>query len=308
MEPLDADACMNEPRASSHYYFSQRLRLHYLDWGNGTRPPMLLVHGVQDHCHTWDFLANRFIDTHHVVVPDLRGHGDSDWNRGSAYRHSDYVYDLVRLIEQRRLHGCVLIAHSMGATVAAQLAGAWPGLVSKLVLLEGVGLWPGWYEGMLSPEKFRTWEQQMLKLADRVPRRYPSLEAACERMRQVNPNLDASIARHLTVHGSHQNEDGSYSWKFDNYTHSPSLYPMPEADTVALWKSVASPTLILNAKQGFSHRIGQDSTIRHFQDARMLDIDGAGHWLHHDQLDTVVAHIDQFLGLHRTVAMTDHSS
>lgn len=287
---------MSERRASSHNYWSLRQRLHYLDWGNGEKPPMLLVHGVQDHAHTWDFFAPHFYDHFHVVAPDLRGHGDSDWNRGSAYRHTDYVYDLVRLIEQRKLHGCVLVAHSMGATIAALLAGAWPALVSKLVLLEGVGLWPGWFADMSVPEKLQAWEKQLHTLADRSPKRYPTLEAAWQRMQQVNPQLDAGIARHLTVHGSHQNEDGSWSWKFDNYTHAPSLYSIPESDIVALWKNVSCPTLILNARQGYPHRIGQDGTDAHFQNVSLHDINDAGHWLHHDQLGDVVKHVRDFLG------------
>jgi pimeloyl-ACP methyl ester carboxylesterase len=286
---------VKEVRASSHYYYSQRLRLHYLDWGNVQARPMLLVHGVQDHAHTWDFLAQHFLEHYHVVVPDLRGHGDSDWNRGSAYRHSDYVYDLVRLIEQRRLGGCVVVAHSMGATLAALLAGAFPELVHRLVLLEGVGLWPGWFTGMSADAKLRAWEKQMHGLADRSPRRYPTLEAACLRMQQVNPQLSAAIARHLTVHGSHQNEDGSYSWKFDNYTHSPSLYSIPEVDTIALWQRVACPTLILNAMQGYPHRIGHDGTDCHFRDLVLQDVDGAGHWLHHDRLPVIADHIRTFL-------------
>jgi len=286
---------VSERRASSHFYWSQRLRLHYLDWGVPEAPPMLLVHGVQDHAHTWDFLAPHFYENLHLVAPDLRGHGDSDWNRGSAYRHLDYVYDLVRLIEQRSLQGCVVVAHSMGATVAALLAGGWPHLVSKLVLLEGVGRWPGWFADMGVAQKLQAWEKQVHALADRIPRRYPTLEAAWQRMQQVNPQLDAAIARHLTIHGSHQNEDGSWSWKFDNNTHSPSLYYIPESDTVALWKNITCPVLILNAKQGYPHRIGQDGTFEHFQTASLHDIDSAGHWLHHDQPDAVIAHIRSFL-------------
>ena len=37
------------PNPTSHSYFSERLRLHYLDWGNPDKPTMLLLHGVQDH-------------------------------------------------------------------------------------------------------------------------------------------------------------------------------------------------------------------------------------------------------------------
>jgi len=34
---------------TSRVYFSQRLRLHYVDWGNGGKPPLILLHGGQDH-------------------------------------------------------------------------------------------------------------------------------------------------------------------------------------------------------------------------------------------------------------------
>ena len=43
---------------TSHVYFSQRLRLHYVDWGNEEAPPMiLLIHGGRDHCRNWDWVA-----------------------------------------------------------------------------------------------------------------------------------------------------------------------------------------------------------------------------------------------------------
>ena len=42
---------------ASHSYRSQRLRLHYVDWGNGDAPPLLLVHGGRDHCRNWDWVA-----------------------------------------------------------------------------------------------------------------------------------------------------------------------------------------------------------------------------------------------------------
>ncbi|MDP3244040.1 MAG: alpha/beta hydrolase, partial [Reyranella sp.] len=42
------------PGPTSRVFFSQRLRLHYVDWGNPEAPPLLLVHGGRDHCRNWD--------------------------------------------------------------------------------------------------------------------------------------------------------------------------------------------------------------------------------------------------------------
>ncbi len=42
---------------SSSFYISQRLKLHYVDWGNESAPPMLLIHGGRDHARSWDWVA-----------------------------------------------------------------------------------------------------------------------------------------------------------------------------------------------------------------------------------------------------------
>ena len=68
---------------ASRVYFSQRLRLHYVDWGNGTAPPLVLIHGGRDHCRSWDDVALALQPHFHVIAIDLRGHGDSEWAKGS---------------------------------------------------------------------------------------------------------------------------------------------------------------------------------------------------------------------------------
>ena len=42
---------------SSCYYVSPRLRLHYVDWGNEDKPPLVLIHGNKDHARSWDWVA-----------------------------------------------------------------------------------------------------------------------------------------------------------------------------------------------------------------------------------------------------------
>ncbi|MDA1075375.1 MAG: alpha/beta hydrolase [Proteobacteria bacterium] len=280
---------------TSHSYFSERLRLHYLDWGNTDQPAMLLLHGVQDHCHTWDWFAPRFADRYHLVAPDLRGHGDSEWCKGAGYHTLDYVYDTAQLVNQAKLQPLTLVAHSMGGTIAALFAGVFPERVERLVLLEGVGLHPGWADGLGAAQRIRNWIEGTHTLAGRLPRRYDNLQNAFERMQKANPHLSPEQARHLTAHGSNQNEDGTYSWKFDNYTHAHPPYGMPEDQITACWERVACPVLIINARDGYGHRIGQNGTDAYFKDVRMVNVDAAGHWVHHDQLEKVVDEVDAFL-------------
>ncbi len=286
---------MTARKPTSHTYFSQRLRLHYADWGNTGAPHMLLVHGVQDHCHSWDWFADAFADRYHVLAPDMRGHGDSEWVRGSSYHHLDYVYDLDQLVRQRRLVPSVLVSHSMGGTLASLLAGVYPECFSALVIIEGVGLWPGWGGDQPPHRRIDEWIRSTRAMAARLPRRYGSLEEAYERMQRANVRLTPAQARHLTAHGSNQNEDGTYSWKFDNYTHAWPPFRLATEHIIALWRRITCPVLLINGGEGYGHRIGQEGTDAHFADVELVDVPGAGHWVHHDRLDDVVAAVDRLL-------------
>ena len=289
------DAVIDRNDPTSHSYFSQRLRLHYLDWGNAGAPNLLLLHGMHDHCHSWDWVAQRLRHRYHIVAPDLRGHGDSQWASAGAYSHMGYVYDIAQLVRQLNLAPVTIIAHSMGGTLACLYAGLYPDTVAKLVVVEGVGHWWRFFEQPPAAERLRAWIDATRQLARRVPRRYPTLEAALERMQKTNPHLSPERARHLTDHGSHRNEDGTYTWKFDNYTHAHAPYDVPAEDTEALWREISCPVLFVNAKQGYPHRIGQDDTLAHFRDASVVDLDDAGHWAHHDQLDAFLREAERFL-------------
>jgi pimeloyl-ACP methyl ester carboxylesterase len=143
--------------------------------------------------------------------------------------------------------------------------------------------------------RIRAWIDNTRSLAGRLPKRYPSLEAAHARMLTANAHLNDEQAHHLTVHGSNQNEDGSYSWKYDNYTHAYPAYRVPANETTAIWEEITCPTLIVNAKEGFPHRIGQGGTDGHFSTCTLVDVADAGHWVHHDQLETVTVAVRDFL-------------
>jgi len=286
------------PGPASHVYFSQRLRLHYVDWGNEGAPPMLLVHGGRDHCRNWDWVAAHFRDRYHILAPDLRGHGDSQWLVGSSYNINDYVYDIAQLIHQKQLAPLTIVSHSMGGAISLRYAGLYPETVEKLVVIEGLGPSPK----MLAERQAKTHEARITKwiddvrtLAGRQPRRYATLDDACKRMQDENKHLTHEQAHHLTVHGSVQNEDGTYSWKFDNYIRamSPALYDTDEV--FHLWSRITCPTLLVRGTESWASDPVEDGRAAHFQNAECVAMEGAGHWVHHDKLDTFCSLVDRFL-------------
>ena len=192
-------------------FISQRLRLNYADWGNLSAPPLLLLHGGRDHCRNWDWVAQALRGDWHIIAPDLRGHGDSAWSADGNYAMSSYIYDLAQLIHQQALAPVTIVAHSLGGNIALRYTGTYPENVRRLVVIEGLGPRPRRLTGKEPApidERMRAWIAERRALSGRVPRRYPSIEAALARMQEENKHLSPAQARHLTQHGVNQHEDG----------------------------------------------------------------------------------------------------
>jgi len=283
---------------TSHIYFSQRLRLHYVDWGNEDAPPLLMVHGGRDHCRNWDWVAEALRDDYHIIAPDLRGHGDSQWMIGGSYNHVDYVYDIAQLLHQTNMNPVTIISHSLGGSIALMYAGLYPETVTKLISIEGMGPPPEMVKQRIDvpiEDRLQAWVSDLRKASGRIPRRYASLEDAYERMQTENPHLSEAQARHLTIHGSNQNEDGTYSWKFDNYVRTFAPIGIPFEEQYSLWGRISCPTLLVRGTESWASDPETDGRAAHFQDARVVNIEDAGHWVHHDQLDVFLGHVREFL-------------
>ena len=277
---------------------SQRLRLHYVDWGNEGAPTLILLHGGRDHCRNWDWVAQELRNDWHIIAPDLRGHGDSAWSSDGEYSPRANVYDLAQLVHQLNAGPVSIVAHSYGGNISLRYAGIYPDMVKKLVVIEGLGPSPRMLSERSSvpPDKrMRDWIESKRAAAGRTPRKYASLEEAYTRMKDENAYLSDTQARHLTIHGISQNEDGTYSWKFDNYFRVMMPHDMPQEDLEQLWANIACPTLLLYGEKSWASNPAEDGRLRHFRNAEVKLYKDAGHWLHHDKFDEFVADLKAFL-------------
>ena len=283
---------------TSHSFISQRLKLHYADWGNEGAPPLLLVHGGRDHCRSWDWVAEKLADRYHVIAPDLRGHGDSAWAPDGNYEMGAFVYDLAQLIHQLDIAPVTIVAHSMGGNISLRYTGLYPENVRKLVAIEGLGPSPKVLAKRAETpfaERFRKWIDDKRQAAGRQPRRYATLEDALARMAAENSYLTPEQARHLTIHGINRNEDGSWSWKFDNYLNVWPTVDLPQADIEALWSAITCPTLLLYGADSWASNPEGDGRLDHFSTAKVIEFENAGHWLHHDQFERFMSTLEDFL-------------
>ena len=135
-------------------------------------------------------------------------------------------------------------------------------------MIEGIGpppRPPGAKPRRSIDERMRDWIDESRALSGRLPRRYASIEDALRRMQEENPHLSAEQARHLTQHGVNQNEDGTYSWKFDNYVRVWPPYDMTREEIATLWSRIACPTLLVYGKESWAKSPADDGRAAYFR-------------------------------------------
>ncbi|MGP3913115.1 alpha/beta fold hydrolase [Nonomuraea sp. 10N515B] len=108
------------------------IKLVYREEGTSALPPLLLLHGRTADHNDWNGITQHFAARYHVLVPDLRGHGASDYP--GAYALPDMAEDIAGLLDHLRMERATVIGHSLGGMVAYQLAMRHPGRVERLVL------------------------------------------------------------------------------------------------------------------------------------------------------------------------------
>lgn len=282
--------------ARDRFLTANRLRLHLLEWGAGSRV-VLCLHGVQEHAHAWDFVAPRIVAAgYHVFALDWRGHGDSDWvGAGGYYHFADYTADLAAVV--RDLGGRVaLVGHSMGGNAALTYAGTEPERVAALVSIEGLG--PPDAEPESAPERFRTWLDD-LERAERRGRRELTLAEGASRLRERFPLWSEATASHMAELGTVE-RGGKRVWKFDplHQTRSPQPFYLRQAQ--AFWRRISCPVLYVEGTSSFiSIQAPEIAARASMVRALRVTIDGAGHHPHlekpHELAKAVIDFLDAAL-------------
>ena len=256
------------------------VKLHYIDYGNPGNAPMVLVHGMCGHAHTWDIFANSVKEYFHVIAPDLRGHGESSWSE--QYHLRDYVADLECLIDTLQLSELVLIGHSLGGIIATVYAANNPGKVKELVIID------------IGPEikaegvdfRNREWAVE--------PPSYNSMDEAIEYARRIHPyHADNYIKNDLSYGLKHVGE-GKLVYKYDRKVRE-TEWQSPEW----LWdyiKMIVCPALVIH---------GTESDLLAGEVARQMaatlafgsvvDIERAAHTVQGDSPEEFESAIKRFL-------------
>jgi pimeloyl-ACP methyl ester carboxylesterase len=257
------------------------LTYNVLEWEGPAAPgdlTFVLVHGFADLGYTWCEVAERLAPHGHVIAPDLRGHGDSDWISGGGYYHfMDYVADLDDVIAQLARRRVVLVGHSMGGSVSSYYAGARPARLTGLALLEGLG--PPDMAALDGPTRAAMWIDAWRTARAKVSP-MASFDEAVRRLMKHDDRLEEGLARRLAEAGTRP-VDGGVAWKHDplHRTFGPYAYRLEVA--IRYWQRITCPVVIADGADSDLTLPADELARRRVQFAnhRHVVIGGAGHMI-----------------------------
>ncbi len=220
------------------YVDANGLRLHYLDWGNRNKQPLILLHGFLGHAHVWDRIAPAFKDRYRVLALDQRGHGESGWSKKAAYTIDDHFLDIDTFLTTLELSKVILIGHSMGGRNALFYAACRPSAVAKLILVDA------------RPDDTPQASQALKDLLVTFPLKASGLDEVEQALQGLYCYLSKHWCKHIARYGYKQEEDGTFVPSYD--TRMSTQCERMNYVTEGLWPylpNIACPTLIVRGKE-----------------------------------------------------------
>jgi pimeloyl-ACP methyl ester carboxylesterase len=123
-----------------HFIDVEGLRLHWVELGQSmSKPPLVLLHGLNDSYLTWKTIAAALARDRRVLVPDLPGHGLSG-RPDASYALRWYAQVMTAWFEAIGLESVDVVGHSFGGGVGQAMLLECPERIRRLVLVSSGGL------------------------------------------------------------------------------------------------------------------------------------------------------------------------
>lgn len=263
------------------------VRLEIAEKGPRGGTPIVMLHGITDSRHSFDPPWNYLPNDWHAIAVSQRGHGASD-KRSERYSTPDFATDIAQLAQVLDLPPMVVVGHSMGSSVALQLAADRPDLVHAVV---GIGTFAR-YRDKADLRAFL--DTEVAALQDPVP-------DAIARDFQVSTLAHPIDEAMLEVMVRESRKVPARVWRaaFDGLLEDRFCAGIP---------TIQSPVLLLWGNADcYALRSDQDFLRTALPDVRLVVYEETGHALHWEQPQRFVRDLAAFVATLDTVGFTPAS-
>jgi pimeloyl-ACP methyl ester carboxylesterase len=250
------------------------IRVRLVTGTDETKPPLLMLHGIYDRAEGWLPVADALARNFWLIMPDLRGHHQSEWpDRG--YQFSDYAADAAGVLDALKIDTAIVLGHSLGALITMVLAGESPDRVRSVVLEDPPSQ---------RSEDTRTWLGALLTAKNGTP------EQTYVAMQGMHPEKDENEWRR-EADWLRNTADGPFLALAEPASTEPDSF----ATTI---DRISGPVLLMQAdpRRGaaLSTEDARRATIDH-ENCRLVTFPGSGHTIHQDLPEKFVGAVTGFL-------------
>ncbi len=257
--------------SSSQFLKISGLKLHYLDFGNTDKRPLVCIHGLSGNAHNFDGLAPYLAPRWHMISVDVRGRGESEWGPSSDYNPAVYVNDLTAVLDALKIERVTLIGTSMGGIISMMFAGGYPNRVERLVLND------------IGPEIEPAGLTRIMNYMESAPTEFRSMAEVAQYYRENYPALSATAEAELVEFvkwSVRETAGGKLTWKLD-----PAVRNVPRTGTAArpmdLWvpyNRINAPILVIRGADSDILSRATSERMRVVQRrTKIVEVPGVGH-------------------------------
>ena len=215
------------------------MNFHYLEWGDSANPTLVMLHGVSQQAHSWDFVSLALSPAYHVIALDQRGHGDTDWAADGVYSLDSMQADIDGVIDALGLDDFNLMGHSMGGRNGFIWASRHPGTLRSLTIVD------------TGPETQRRGQDRIREFRE-LPNNLDSFQEFADWVKEYTGRTEEQVLGALK-YSIRQMADGKWAWKWDPATRNRTRSGTdPKWTTERLWECVESvdcPSLVVRGSR-----------------------------------------------------------
>lgn len=265
------------------------MKLFFRKYGNG--PPLVILHGLYGSSDNWVTIAKQLSDNFTVYLPDQRNHGQSPHSKFHDYESmSDDLYELVNELKLKKFF---LAGHSMGGKTAISFALKWPEMLFGLLIAD---ISP--FTDEANSHSIYSQHFTILNAILSIDLNHIFTRAEAEII--LKEKIPSEKIRGLILKNLQRSDENRFKWKLN---------------AAALLSNLDKIMAGIKRENDFNRQIsgfpviflkGSDSDYipsgdyndiyKVFPAAEIIEVMGAGHWIHVDKPDEVVKSIRRLLG------------
>jgi esterase len=244
--------------------------------------PIVVLHGVFGSLDNWATVSKAIADAGYAVyLLDQRNHGRSP--HSDEFTQKAMAADLAEFLQDHSLQNPVLVGHSMGGKTVMRYAMEYPDTYDKLVVVD------------IAPKYYPPHHESLLEGLNALPlTEIESRQQADDLFSAHEPNVGV---RQFLLKNLYRTDEGTFAWRFNLPVLTAQIENVGEA--IPKLRTVSEPALFMRgALSSYIKDTDQEAIEDLFQNAEIVTIPKAGHWVHAEQPKGFVEALTGFLAKH----------